>query len=661
MEAEVPGACAPDSSGYSAPYSGMASASGGAAMSSLAVGMGGSTSSSSAVPLGRQSPTSGTYFHGSFDLTLCEDFGMSGLLLEQSPAAHSSKAPSDPEAPSEFSSWHDDASSSLATFSGDRSGRTITVNTQRMRMGEHLKGKLQGMIQQRFESYLTIIQVLQNDIGKLAALECELRLPFGKKGYSEPVRVSISCNEDGTFLVYTVHDVAATPVAGSVPGSDNSEDGVGDDTSAPVAASVPSSNSVVGPTSPVAASPSGDETASTGQSPPHSGGEATSSSDHGSTEQRELLRKWVAQVCEFGMSGRCHSLTALFHFGYTAWKQMLGEHRPMSPLAHSWGENRPEQSAAKTRIAEEEEPGQQPAAQPPAGPAKEEVDATDLPAVVPAQEAVEAPASAVAAVLAVATSSCPAAEPSGPPPQVSTNANGLGSGSPQMQQKPPPSSDEGLNEEVGFESSTASTKDVASIFEAAQLAAERGRHREAVDYCTKGILLARGSSGSRTKKSQSSSSSSTAPPATPAAAQDPVILWQLLSLRASMQSRLKKYTVALQDAEELISLQPTVAEGYYWQSVALQGMGHGQEALEALMSALEYEPQNPRFQQAFTSLFEDISQNVVEQPAPHRAAGSRARGSSDGLLRQAPRRSRGGAVAGDALSTVLFLVGIYFG
>merc|ERR1712159_400494 len=25
------------------------------------------------------------------------------------------------------------------------------------------------------------------------------------------------------------------------------------------------------------------------------------------------------------MSGRCHSLTALFHFGYNAWKQLLGD------------------------------------------------------------------------------------------------------------------------------------------------------------------------------------------------------------------------------------------------------------------------------------------------------------------------------------------------
>jgi len=133
-----------------------------------------------------------------------------------------------------------------------------------------------------------------------------------------------------------------------------------------------------------------------------------------------------------------------------------------------------------------------------------------------------------------------------------------------------------------------------------------------------------------------------------------LILWQLLSLRASAQARLRMYDVTLQDAEQLISLQPTCAEGYYWQSVALQGMGHGQEALEALMSALEYEPQNPLFQQTFTSLFEEISTASAETTSrrgPRTAAPGSARAggaaSSGAVLH---RRSRAGAV-GDALST----------
>ncbi|CAJ1372110.1 unnamed protein product [Effrenium voratum] len=129
------------------------------------------------------------------------------ILLEQSPAR--SKAPSD--GPSEFSSWHDDASSSLAPSGTARDG-TITVNPLVMRMGEHLKGKLQGMIRQRFDNYLHIIKTLQNDIGKLAALTCELRMTSRHASAAASVtpkfRISISCNEDGTFLVYTVPDAA---------------------------------------------------------------------------------------------------------------------------------------------------------------------------------------------------------------------------------------------------------------------------------------------------------------------------------------------------------------------------------------------------------------------------------------------------------------------
>eukprot|EP00913_Durusdinium_trenchii_P035663 g33372.t1 len=127
------------------------------------------------------------------------------ILLEQSPAR--SKAPSD--GPSEFSSWHDDASSSLAPSGTARDG-TITVNPLVMRMGEHLKGKLQGMIRQRFENYLHIIKTLQNDIGKLAALTCELRMADRHRssaaaglGAQNAVRY-----QDGTFVVYAVPDAA---------------------------------------------------------------------------------------------------------------------------------------------------------------------------------------------------------------------------------------------------------------------------------------------------------------------------------------------------------------------------------------------------------------------------------------------------------------------
>ena len=78
------------------------------------------------------------------------------------------------------------------------------MNPLVMRMGDHLKGKLQGMMRQRFENYLHIVKTLQNDIGKLAVLTCELRLSdrhsSAAGGASPTFRVSISCNEAPNML-----------------------------------------------------------------------------------------------------------------------------------------------------------------------------------------------------------------------------------------------------------------------------------------------------------------------------------------------------------------------------------------------------------------------------------------------------------------------------
>eukprot|EP00438_Fugacium_kawagutii_P027835 Skav201808 [mRNA] locus=scaffold1071:142517:156252:+ [translate_table: standard] len=102
------------------------------------------------------------------------------ILLEQSPAR--SKAPSD--GPSEFSSWHDDASSSLAP-SAARDG-TITVQRPCFRPGMGGVGFALALAGQsshhalrperlHVASFDVAAGTLQNDIGKLAALTCELK------------------------------------------------------------------------------------------------------------------------------------------------------------------------------------------------------------------------------------------------------------------------------------------------------------------------------------------------------------------------------------------------------------------------------------------------------------------------------------------------------
>ncbi|CAK9055655.1 unnamed protein product, partial [Durusdinium trenchii] len=449
------------------------------------------------------------------------------ILLEQSPAR--SKAPSD--GPSEFSSWHDDASSSLAPSGTARDG-TITVNPLVMRMGEHLKGKLQGMIRQRFENYLHIIKTLQNDIGKLAALTCELRMADRHRssaaaGAASSIRVSISCNEDGTFVVYAVPDAAG------VLGSQCS-------------------------------SPASSEDKASHLEPSERSSEALPSrEDSRIAEPSDVMSQWVHKVCEFGMSGRCHSLTALFHFGYTTWKQLM--HGTQS----AWGMESVE-DVSPGHIAEEEERQLQEA---------------------PRDELPWGDTEACAGVHLSSSPSCSAAAP----------------------------------EEV---------RTPEQLIVLARAAAEGERLRQAAELCIEGLdllwsKLCRPVPVPARSVSLASSSSCSAPVQTSASIwrfrarpaegatgdvlvpeESSGIVCELLCVRASAYAQMQQYADALVDAETVSGIQPTCASGYYWQCVALQGMGREQEALEALMSALEYEPQNGFYQQLLTALFEDISENT---------------------------------------------------
>eukprot|EP00439_Symbiodinium_sp_Y106_P070721 s905_g12.t1 len=163
------------------------------------------------------------------------------------------------------------------------------------------------------------LRTLQNDIGKLAVLTCELRTTVRiaaatADGASlDKVRVSISCNEDGTFLVYTMPDAAGT---------------LGSRCSSPASSSSQAPQELPSEVQPVIPVEAITEEAG---------------AEH-------VLNNWVQKVCEFGMSGRCHSLTALFHFGYTAWKQLMHS----SLQGERWGMESVE-DISPGHIAEEEE------------------------------------------------------------------------------------------------------------------------------------------------------------------------------------------------------------------------------------------------------------------------------------------------------------------
>ncbi|CAK0898709.1 unnamed protein product [Prorocentrum cordatum] len=451
-------------------------------------------------------------------------------------------------------------------------------------MGEHLRGKLEGMIASRFENYLRIIHTLQNETGKLAALECELFKPSMMTSAKTEVliRVSISCNEDGTFLVYTMPD------------------------------------STAGPQRSPSLSSSGSQDKCSLQAQPVSSEDSAAAAAQPAEEGSQHLGRWVEQVCEFGMSGRCHSLTALFHFGYTTWKQMLGH--STWPGVDAVGRG----GACGPGIAEEEE----------------------RPRDADMQEAEEPQLQSPAAAASAAAS---------PPPL--------------LQQAP--------EEAQAAESEAEEADEPRRLLQDARKAAECDRHEQALDICTKGVRACQVGVAATYGSSSASSSAAAARAVTIAAHESAPYgdhsgtVQELLLLRARTQARLRSFDRALRDAEDVIALQPTRAEGYYWQAISLQGLGHLQEALESLMSALEYEPQNPLFTQAFTQLFEQIREEREESASPP-PAGSAPAGSpgaasaSDGPRPEAVghRRGRGSGQpmavlrtrhtrgpAGDALST----------
>lgn len=553
-------------------------------------------------------------------LSSCASSSVEGLgfQLEHSPAARSNKAPSDPPSASELDSWRDDASSSLAP-SGAGHGMSITVDTQRTRMGEHLKDKFQGMIRQRFENYLHIIQTLQNNIGKMEALTCELRIPSRpadagspNRGYSTDggVRANISCNEDGTFLVYAMLNGTRLYSHGSsLPSSCNSQSGseVDPEESTPDLGNLASSK------------PCTDTAGASGVSADHSRECRDSATG--------LLDGWVQRVNEFGMSGRCHSLTSLFHFGYTVWKQLWQAPRGMEAVEDTSPSQIAENQENSSKVLSREVPPRQLATQPACS-----------------HEEAEQAAAALGTVV-----STPIEEVT-PPVQ---------------------SKEEGM----------ADMRSLPKIIASAHDAMDNERFQQALELCAEGLELVRSqhksppAQRSRGALSTRSSSSSANPsPSTVAVTWSDEddswlisrgssgALWELLSLRASVHTKLALHPLTLEDAEELIALEPTCAEGYYWQSVAFQGMQHSQEAIEALMSALEFEPQNPLYTQMFTALFEDISSARVEAHAhANNPPASRAPATGEAVLPPRghilppgeavlPRRSRGTGPR-DALST----------
>eukprot|EP00434_Breviolum_minutum_P025919 symbB.v1.2.022914.t1/scaffold2052.1/size91004/9 len=126
-------------------------------------------------------------------------------------------------------------------------------------------------------------------------------------------------------------------------------------------------------------------------------------------------------------------------------------------------------------------------------------------------------------------------------------------------------------------------RSLEQLLHCARLHAENERLRQASELCTEALHLLWSKLSllppphpecGRSISLASSSSSAPAPVAVVwrGIARDVVvpdescgILCELLCLRASAYAQMQQYADALVDAEEVISIQPTCADGYYWQ------------------------------------------------------------------------------------------------
>jgi len=83
---------------------------------------------------------------------------------------------------------------------GVQDSQNMVLLNLRKSMAEQVRQKLTEKIANSFEGFLDILQVTQDDNGKVASLECDLKAD--PRSSSPPNRVTISAESDGTFLVY---------------------------------------------------------------------------------------------------------------------------------------------------------------------------------------------------------------------------------------------------------------------------------------------------------------------------------------------------------------------------------------------------------------------------------------------------------------------------
>ncbi|CAD7937388.1 unnamed protein product [Amoebophrya sp. A25] len=116
---------------------------------------------------------------------------------------------------------------------------------------------------------------------------------------------------------------------------------------------------------------------------------------------------------------------------------------------------------------------------------------------------------------------------------------------------------------------------------------------------------------------------------------NPQIYRKLLRLRCEAFFHAEKYQMCLSDVEKLLGMDNTDGMLYYRQGMALKIMGRPERALEAIMTAMEYEPQNILIEEGFAVIFEEASRVI-----------SSGRPKQDETTTRSPRARRSGGRGG---------------
>eukprot|EP00397_Hematodinium_sp_SG-2012_P019911 GEMP01020486.1.p1 GENE.GEMP01020486.1~~GEMP01020486.1.p1 ORF type:complete len:518 (+),score=128.23 GEMP01020486.1:139-1692(+) len=295
---------------------------------------------------------------------------------------------------------------------------------------------------------------------------------------------------------------------------------------------------------------------------------------HGMTpEKAGEVQRWIEQVSNFGMSGACMSLSAFLHYGFNVWKQSPLRPRAKAPRSPTV------EAVAKELIIHD--------------PRRDGELANDM--LAPRDAAV------VAAPLSRDALAAHAVVPG--------DQHSLAKGTQVMDNNicSVPRDVGGAGADGAGRDMKGKEGDAWSGASSGQASLGSGAARLAKMPLSLKSMLAQAHAAAYEHDYATCVALTSDALKSDAASWDMTVANELLLLRSFAYIRQRQNVQALRDCEQVIQNNPTCVAGYSRQAEALHGMGKLDEALEAIMCAMEYDPQDSEIQEAFTVLFNDVS------------------------------------------------------